>query len=134
MRYGLFCYAKAKNVPEDHKGEFGYGDVWTFTAIEAQTKLIINWHIGRRDTENATIFMKDLASRIKNRVQLTTDGHRMYLSAVEDAFGGDIDFSQLIKLYGNSPESEVRYTGVSGIFLRASSSKLIILGLFLYGL
>lgn len=105
-----FCYAKAKNVPEDHRGEFGYGDVWTFTAIEAQTKLIINWHIGRRDLYNATIFMKDLASRIKNRVQLTTDGHKMYLGATEEAFGGEIDFSQLIKLYGNSPESEVRYS------------------------
>ena len=105
-----FCYAKAKNVPEEHKGEFGYGDVWTFTAIDADTKLIPAWHIGRRDIDNATIFMKDLASRLNNRVQLTTDGHKMYLNAVEEAFGGDIDFSQLIKLYGNSPESEVRYS------------------------
>ncbi len=105
-----FCHAKEKNVPDYHKGEFGYGDVWTFTSIDADSKLIINWHIGRRDAANATIFMKDLAARIKNRVQLTTDGHKMYLNAVENAFGGDIDFSQLIKIYGNSPESEVRYS------------------------
>jgi IS1 family transposase len=105
-----YCHAKEKNVPEEHKGEFGYGDVWTFTAIDADSKLIPSWHIGRRDGYNATIFMKDLASRLKNKVQLTTDGHRMYLNAVEDAFGGDIDFSQLVKLYGNNPENEVRYS------------------------
>jgi len=63
-----FCYAKEKNVPEDKKGLFGYGDVWTFTAICADTKLIPSWHIGRRDLGDATIFMKDLASRLKNRV------------------------------------------------------------------
>jgi len=105
-----FCYAKAKNVPEDKKYTFGYGDVWTYTAIDADTKLILTWHIGRRDAANATVFMKDLASRLANRVQLTTDGHKMYLSAVEDAFGGEIDFSQIVKLYGNTPESEVRYS------------------------
>jgi len=105
-----FCYAKAKNVPEDKKGQWGYGDVWTFTAICADTKLIPSWHLGNRDAKNATVFMKDLASRLKNRVQLTTDGHKMYLNAVEDAFGGEIDFSQLVKLYGNNPESEVRYS------------------------
>lgn len=105
-----FCYAKAKNVPDEHKGEFGYGDVWTFTAIDAQSKLIASWHIGRRDTANATMFMQDLAARLKNRVQLSTDGHKMYLDAVEDAFGGEIDFSQIVKIYGNTPESEVRYS------------------------
>lgn len=105
-----FCYAKAKNVPEEKKGQWGYGDVWTFTAIEAQTKLVPSWHLGNRDAKNATIFMKDLASRLKDRVQLTTDGHKMYLSAVEDAFGGEIDFGQIVKLYGNDPESEVRYS------------------------
>lgn len=105
-----FCYAKAKNVPEDHKGEFGYGDVWTFTAIDADTKIIASWHIGRRDINNATMFMKDLSSRLKNKVQLSTDGHKMYLEAVDDVFGGEIDFSQIIKLYGNNPESEVRYS------------------------
>lgn len=105
-----FCYAKEKNVPRDKRGQFGYGDVWTFTAICADSKLVLSWWIGRRDLENATIFMKDLAGRLKNRIQLTTDGHRMYLDAVEDTFGVDVDFSQLIKIYGHNPESEIRYS------------------------
>jgi IS1 family transposase len=105
-----FVHAKEKNVPEDKKGQFGYGDVWTFTAIDAESKLIPTWHIGRRDTENATIFMKDLAGRLKNKVQLTTDGHKMYLEAVEEAFGCEIDFSQLIKIYGSTDESQKRYS------------------------
>ncbi len=105
-----FCYAKEKNVPEDKKCQFGYGDVWTFTAIDADTKLIPSWFIGRRDADCATEFLKDLATRLKNRVQLTTDGHRMYLEAVESAFGSEIDFSQLVKIYGNSEESQKRYS------------------------
>jgi IS1 family transposase len=106
-----FCYAKEKNVPEDKQGQFGYGDIWTFTAICADSKLIPSWHFGRRDTENAKVFMKDLSSRMKHKVQLTTDGHRMYLEAVEDAFGKDVDFSQLIKIYGVSEgETEKRYS------------------------
>src|SRR3972149_8883165 len=88
-----FFYAKEKNVPEDKKGQFGYGDVWTFTALDADTKLILTWFIGRRDIACATDFMKDLASRLKNRVQLTTDGHKMYLEAVQDAFGREVNFS-----------------------------------------
>ena len=105
-----FCYAKEKNVPEDKKGQFGYGDVWTFTALDADTKLISSWSIGRRDADCATEFLKDLAARLKNRVQLTTDGHKMYLEAVESAFGSEIDFSQLIKIYGNTEESQKRYS------------------------
>jgi IS1 family transposase len=105
-----FCYAKERNVPKDYKGVFGYGDVWTFTAICADTKLVPAWHIGRRDLEDAMIFMKDLAGRLKNRVQLTTDGHKMYLEAVENAFGADIDFSQLVKLYGQTSEGQKRYS------------------------
>ncbi len=105
-----FCYAKEKNVPKDKKGQFGFGDVWTFTALCADSKLVPSWRFGRRDLQNATAFMKDLAGRLKNRVQLTTDGHKMYLEAVEDAFGGEVDFSQLVKIYGSSPESEVRYS------------------------
>lgn len=100
-----FCYAKEKNVPEKKKGQFGYGDVWTFTALCAESKLVPSWKIGTRDLQNATIFMKDLSGRLKHKVQLTTDGHKMYLDAVEDAFGGEVDFSQLVKLYGPSPES-----------------------------
>jgi IS1 family transposase len=105
-----FCYAKEKNVPADKRGQFGYGDVWTFTALCADTKLVPSWYIGRRDAEDATTFMKDLASRLASRVQLTTDGHNMYLQAVEDAFGSEIDFSQLVKIYGTSPEAEKRYS------------------------
>jgi IS1 family transposase len=105
-----FCYAKEKNVPEQFKGQFGYGDVWTFTAICADSKLVPCWHIGKRDLPNATVFMKDLASRLKNKVQLTTDGHRMYFDSVENAFGSEIDYSMLIKLYGTSDETEKKYS------------------------
>jgi hypothetical protein len=91
-----FCYAKDRNVPEDKKGQFGYGDVYTWTAICAESKLVPSWLVGRRDYEHGKIFINDLAGRLKHRVQLTTDGHKAYLNAVEDAFGSDIDFSQLI--------------------------------------
>ena len=105
-----FCYAKKKNVPEDKKGKFGYGDIWTWTAICADSKLVPSWHIGRRDVETAKIFMNDLASRLKNRIQLTTDGHHAYLEAVEGAFRADIDYSQLIKIYGAVQENQTRYS------------------------
>ena len=99
-----FCYAKEKNVPADHKGEWGYGDVYTWTAIDADTKLIPSFFVGRRDAQCAHAFMLDLASRLKHRIQLTTDGHKPYLQAVDDAFGGDIDYAMLVKTYGN-PQS-----------------------------
>jgi IS1 family transposase len=107
-----FCRAKQKNVPEEHRGEFGRGDVWTWTAIDADTKLIPQWLVGLRDAEWANAFVGDLAYRLKNRVQLTTDGHKAYLSAVEDAFGGEVDYAMLIKLYGAAPEevNEHRYS------------------------
>lgn len=106
-----FCYAKEKNVPKEKQGQFGYGDIWTFTAICADTKLVPSWGLGKRDIETATEFMQDLAGRLKNKVQLTTDGHRIYLEAVESAFGKDIDFSQLIKLYGSPmDENQVKYS------------------------
>lgn len=105
-----FCYAKAKNVPEEHKGEFGYGDVWTWTAIDADTKLVPSFHIGSRDAIDGSIFMQDLKSRLANRVQLTTDGHKVYLNAVEKAFGADVDYAMLIKVYGEQPEGEKRYS------------------------
>ena len=104
-----FCYAKEKNVPEHLKGQFGYGDVWTWTAIDADTKLVPSWMVGDRSAETASIFMDDLASRLSNKVQLTTDGHRAYLEAVEGAFGNDIDYAMLIKVYGSSQE-ETRYS------------------------
>jgi len=106
-----FVYSKAKNVPAAKAGQFGVGDVWTFTAIDADTKLMPSFLVGSRDAGCATEFMQDLAGRLVNRVQLTTDGHAMYLSAVEDAFGGSIDFAQLIKVYGNTPSGpETRYS------------------------
>ncbi len=106
-----FVYSKQKNVPQDRLGEFGAGDVWTFTAVDADTKLIPSFLIGSRDAESATEFMQDLASRLVNRVQLTTDGHKMYLSATEEAFHGAVDFAQLVKMYGaDAAEGEKRYS------------------------
>jgi len=92
-----------------------YGDIWTFTAICADTKLVPSWLIGNRDQANAIIFLKDLAGRLANRVQLTTDGHKMYIDAVERAFGKDIDFGQLIKIYGQTEEGQKRYSPPSCI-------------------
>ncbi len=105
-----FCYSKAKNVPADKRGQFGYGDVWTFTAICADSKLVPSWRIGPRDLGTATDFMQDLAGRLSNRIQLTTDGHRMYLESVEAAFAHEIDFAQLQKIYGPDPEPQKRYS------------------------
>ena len=105
-----FCYAKEKNIPKDKQGRFGYGDVWTWTAIDADTKLIASWFVGLRTASHAFRFIRDLKDRLANRVQLTTDGHKAYLTAVEDAFGGDIDFAMLVKLYGHEPEGQTRYS------------------------
>lgn len=106
-----FVYAKAKNVPEEHKGEFGYGDVWTWTAIDAETKLVPCWHVGGRDGRDAWDFIANLRSRLANRVQLTTDGHKAYLEAVEGAFGAEVDYAMLIKLYGHETrEGQRRYS------------------------
>ncbi len=104
-----FCYAKAKNVPADKKGTFGYGDVWTFTAIDADTKLVPSFLVGSRDIGCATEFIQDLASRLASRIQLTSDGHKMYLEAVEAGFGGDVDYAMLNKIYAASQE-ETRYS------------------------
>lgn len=95
-----FCGMKEKNVPKEHESELGYGDVYTWTALDPDTKLIASFLVGRRDAEYANVFINDLASRLKNRVQLTTDGHKAYLKAVEKSFGGDIDYAKLVKLYG----------------------------------
>ena len=110
-----FVYSKAKNVPEAHNGEFGYGDVWTWTAIDADTKLVPSWFVGHRDASCAYQFMSDLKSRLANRVQITTDGHKVYLWAIEDAFGREVDYAMLIKLYGDEPESERRYSSANCI-------------------
>lgn len=103
-----FCYAKEKNVPEEKRGEFGYGDIWTWTALCADTKLVPSFMVGNRSGEAAGMFIEDLAGRLANRVQLTTDGHKAYLEAVEDAFGCEIDYAMLIKIYGTDPEEEER--------------------------
>ena len=105
-----FCYAKEKNVPKDFKGKFGFGDVWTWVAIDAETKLVPSWSVGLRDANYAQKFMDDLKSRLASRVQLTTDGHKVYLWAVENAFGSEVDYTMLIKIYGQQPEQEKRYS------------------------
>lgn len=100
-----FVYSKEKNVPEGKDGEAG--DVWTFVGIDADTKLVVSWLVGARDYDTATVFMGDIASRVSNRMQLTTDGLKAYMAAVNDNFGGQIDFAQLIKIYG-TPEGETQ--------------------------
>ena len=101
-----FCYAKQKNM-ERAKGVVDKaGDVWTWTAVDSDTKLIISWLVGGRDSGNALEFLDDLHKRVADRIQLSTDGHSAYRAAVEDAFGADVDYAQLIKLYGKSPEEE----------------------------
>src|SRR5712692_11574284 len=115
-----FCYAKSKNVPADKQGQFGYGDVWTWTAMCADTKLVPSWRIGTRGAGTAYEFMHDLAERLAHRVQLTTDGHRVYVDAVESAFGSEIDYAMLVKLYGSDrEESEARYSPAECIGCRA---------------
>jgi len=103
-----FVYSKQKNIPEGKQGEAG--DIWTWTAIDADSKLILNWFVGGRDGFTAKHFISDLAARLTNRIQLTSDGHKAYLEAVEDAFGGDVDYAMLVKLYGDSAESQKRYS------------------------
>lgn len=107
-----FCGMKEKNVPKEHEGELGYGDVYTWTAICADTKLVPSFLIGRRDSEYAYTFMHDLAGRLRNRVQLTTDGHHAYLNAVASNFGSEIDYAMLVKVYGATlgKEDQRRYS------------------------
>lgn len=100
-----FTYAKEKNVPTAKAAPEEAGDTWTWTAIDADTKLIVSYLVGGRDSEYAMAFMDDLRSRLANRVQLTSDGHKAYLEAVEGAFGGDVDYAMLVKLYGTAPEA-----------------------------
>lgn len=99
-----FCFAKDKNLPDELKGKFGYGSVWTWTAICADTKLMICSLVGERSTPYAVKFISDLASRLTHRVQLTTDGHRPYLQAVDGAFGSEIDYAVLEKIYAAPPQ------------------------------
>jgi IS1 family transposase len=106
-----FCYAKQKNVPEQHKGTFGYGDVWTWTAIDADTKLVPSWLVGERTFDDALAFLTDLEARISGPIQLTTDGYHVYVHAVEQAFKHTwVDYAMLQKLYGTDPSGEKRYS------------------------
>lgn len=105
-----FTYAKAKNVPKAKKAPAGAGDTWTWTGLDADSKLIVSWLVGPRDAGSAFTFTSDLKSRLANRVQLTSDGLKLYLDAVEDVFGADVDYAQLVKLYGASGENETRYS------------------------
>jgi IS1 family transposase len=109
--------AKAKNVRPE-KEAIGWGDVWTWTAIDADSKLIISYMLGDRGASTAQAFMQDIASRISNRIQLTTDGHRVYAEAVENAFGSEIDYAMLVKIYGASNDGESRYSPATCIGCR----------------
>ena len=106
-----FCYAKDKNVPAERRGEPGVGSIWTWTALCAETKLIVSWRLGARDAANAHAFISDVADRLANRVQLTTDGNRVYVDAVETYLGGKVDYAMLVKKYGHEDGSpETRYS------------------------
>jgi IS1 family transposase len=115
-----FNYCKAKNVtPEIANKIPAAGDVWLWVAIDAETKLVPCWRLGGRDAHTAFEFVHDLKARLNSRVQLTSDGHRTYLEAVESAFGSDVDYAMLVKLYGSDRESEVRYSPAECIGCRA---------------
>lgn len=105
-----FCYAKEKNLPDHMRGEEGVGSVWTWTALDSDSKFMVSWYLGDRDAECAGRFMYDLSKRLGNRVQLTTDGHRVYERAVQDAFGWDVDYAMLVKQYGEPRDKEARYS------------------------
>ena len=103
-----FCYSKEKNAASAKGAPTFAGDVWTWTSLDADSKLICNWFVGGRDAEYAAFFMDDLADRLSNRVQMTTDGHKPYLRAIDNAFGNDIDYATLVKLYGPAPKGHTR--------------------------
>jgi IS1 family transposase len=105
-----YCYAKNKNLPEQFKGTPGYGDVWTFTAICADTKLAPTWLVGERTSDDAEVFLRDLASRMTDRIQLSTDGHRIYESTVGPAFGQNVDWAQIQKDYAADRSQPGKYS------------------------
>ena len=105
-----YCYAKQKNVPEQFKGAPGYGDVWTFTAICADTKLVPTWLVGERTSDDAEFFLRDLAGRMADRIQLSTDGHNMYAATVGQAFGQNVDWAQIQKQYSADPAQRGKYS------------------------
>jgi IS1 family transposase len=105
-----FCHSKQKNVSPEHEGQFGYGDVWTWTAIDADSKLMITWHVADRSAKSAIEFLKDAAARVVNRIQLTTDGLSSYLDGVYSAFGSDIDHAVMHKTYAKDGSGGGRYS------------------------
>ncbi len=107
-----FCYSKEANVPQDKKNQFGYGDIWTFVAIDATSKFIVSWLVGERDPDYAYVFLKNIKERVANRIQLTTDGHHMYYQAAENAFAGDVDYGMIVKHFGTplNTETNIRYS------------------------
>jgi IS1 family transposase len=105
-----FNYAKAKNIATAKAAPAGAGDVWTWTALDADTKLMVSYFVGDRSGESAIVLMDDLRARLANRVQLTTDGHKAYVEAVEGAFGGDVDYAMLHKIYGATTSAPGRYS------------------------
>ena len=109
-KFGVSCYAKAKKVPTAKAAPEDAGDVWTWTALDRDSKLLVSYLVGKRDAEYANAFIEDLRDRLATRVQLSTDGLVTYLSAVEDAFGADVDYAMLVKVYGEVPEAEKRYS------------------------
>jgi IS1 family transposase len=117
-----FCYGKDKNVSEEQKAK-GAGSLWTWTALDADSKLIVSYLCGGRDAVCAKLFMEDVASRLTTRVQITTDGHKAYVEAVEGAFGMDVDYAMLIKLYGNPAQQDTRYS--PGVCIGTESVRVI---------
>jgi IS1 family transposase len=105
-----YCYAKQKNVPDEHKGTFGYGDVWTWTAICADTKLVPSWLVGERTSSDGFMFLMDLKHRLSERVQITSDGHSAYPAAMNFSFGEDVDWAVLQKIYASDPQGQRRYS------------------------
>ncbi|MBI4449305.1 DDE-type integrase/transposase/recombinase [Candidatus Woesearchaeota archaeon] len=105
-----FCYAKDKNLPDQYRGQYGMGSIWTWVALDADSKLAVTWLVGNRDATYARIFMADVEARLINQVQLTTDGLKAYLDAVDEAFGAGVDFAQLVKLYGKPLDGTHRYS------------------------
>lgn len=116
-----FVYSKQKNVPDGMEGKAG--DVWTWVAIDADSKLVPSWRIGKRDSQTANEFISDLAGRLKNRVQITSDGFRPYLEAIEGAFGASVDYAMLVKIYGEDIEGQKRYSPAECV--GAKKSKII---------
>lgn len=119
-----FVYSKDKNIPDELKGEFGIGSIWTWTALDSDSKLIVSWLVGNRDAEYAKAFMHDVASRLMNPIQLTTDGLKAYLEAVEESFETEIDYAQLVKLYGPSLDPGHRYSPAEC----NGSNKVVVMG------